>query len=170
MILKDYQAAAIENLSDFLRRLNEVKSLKRAFAEFWAARDVTANPPYQSTLPRVPQVCFKVPTGGGKTFMAAASLKVIFDALPAMQSKVVVWLVPSETILTQTYKNLSDAAHPYRRRLNADFNGQVAVYGKAQLLAGENFSPNPKLAPGRATATVSDEAIKSMSSSAVASK
>lgn len=139
MILKDYQQRAIDDLADFLRRLKASKSIKRAFAEFWLSRDVRAEA-YQNTIANVPQVCFKVPTGGGKTFMAAASLRVIFDELPA-QNKFVVWLVPSETILAQTYKNLSDAAHPYRRRLEADFGGQVAVYGKEQLLAGENFSP-----------------------------
>ena len=53
----------------------------------------------------------------------------------------VVWLVPSETILTQTYKNLSEATHPYHRSLDADFNGQFAVYTKEQLLTAENFSP-----------------------------
>ncbi|MBE8953284.1 MAG: DEAD/DEAH box helicase family protein [Quinella sp. 1Q7] len=139
MILKDYQQRAIDDLAEFLRRLTAGNSIKRAFAEFWLARDVRAEA-YQNTIANVPQVCFKVPTGGGKTFMAAASLRVIFDELPA-QNKFVVWLVPSETILAQTYKNLSDAAHPYRRRLEADFGGQVAVYGKEQLLAGENFSP-----------------------------
>ncbi len=139
MILKDYQQRAIDDLAEFLRRLTAGNSIKRAFAEFWLSRDVRAEA-YQNTIANVPQVCFKVPTGGGKTFMAAASLRVIFDELPA-QNKFVVWLVPSETILAQTYKNLSDAAHPYRRRLETDFGGQVAVYGKEQLLAGENFSP-----------------------------
>ncbi len=139
MILKDYQQRAIDDLAEFLRRLTAGRSIGRAFAEFWLSRDVRAEA-YQNTIANVPQVCFKVPTGGGKTFMAAASLRVIFDELPA-QNKFVVWLVPSETILAQTYKNLCDAAHPYRRRLEADFGGQVAVYGKEQLLAGENFSP-----------------------------
>ena len=73
--------------------------------------------------------------------MATSSLKVIFDALPTTQNKIVVWLVPSKTILTQTYKNLSDPTHPYHRRLVEDFNGQVEIYTKAQLLTGENFSP-----------------------------
>ena len=141
MILKDYQAQAIRNLEDFLKLLDENKPISEAFKNFWASRDVNAKPPYQNNIPRVPQICFKVPTGGGKTFMAASSLKIIFDALPATQSKIVVWLVPSETILSQTYKNLSEPTHPYHCSLNADFNGQIAVYKKEQLLAGENFSP-----------------------------
>ena len=139
--MKDYQKQAIKNLEDFLQLLDAQKSIRQTFAEFWASRDVTAQPPYQNNIAGVPQVCFKVPTGGGKTIMAAASLKTIFLSLPATQAKIVVWLVPSETILSQTYKNLSNTAHPYRQLLDIDFNGQVAVYTKQQLLMGENFSP-----------------------------
>ena len=141
MILKDYQYRAIKNLADFLKLLDENKPISESFKKFWVARDVEAKPPYQNNIIGVPQVCFKVPTGGGKTFMAASSLRVIFEALPATQNKVVVWLVPSETILTQTYKNLSDPNHPYHRALDGDFNGQIAIYTKEQLLGGENFSP-----------------------------
>ena len=90
MILKDYQALAIKNLEDFLLLLEENKSISESFKEFWASRDVNARPPYQNNIPRVPQVCFKVPIGGGKTFMATTSIKKIFNALPATQSKIVV--------------------------------------------------------------------------------
>ena len=63
----------------------------------------------------------KVPTGGGKTFMACASVRRIFDALPTGKPQVVVWLVPSDSILTQTIRTLSDVDHPYRQRLDQDF-------------------------------------------------
>ena len=139
MELKTYQADALKNLTEFLRLLNAGNSICAAFEKFWLGRDVNA-PKYRENISGVPQVCLKVPTGGGKTFMAAASLKMIFDELPA-RNKIVVWLVPSDAILTQTYKNLSDATHAYHRRLVEDFRDQVAVYTKDQLLAGENFSP-----------------------------
>lgn len=138
MILKDYQQTALEDLEDFLQILDAEKSLPTAYKKFWENRDVPAKPPYQNNIPGVPQICFKVPTGGGKTFMAAASLKIICDHI---KSKIVVWLVPSETILSQTYKNLSDASHAYNKKICADF-GNVAIYTKEQLLAGENFSPS----------------------------
>ena len=47
-----------------------------------------------------------LPTGGGKTYIAASSLRTIFDAMPQRRAKAVVWLVPSEAILTQTRKAL----------------------------------------------------------------
>jgi len=88
-----------------------------------------------------PNVCLKVPTGGGKTFIAACALKPIFDALPFTKSKAVVWLVPSDAILEQTLGTLSNPQHPYRERINADFAHRVEVYSKNQLQNGQNFNP-----------------------------
>ena len=53
----------------------------------------------------------------------------------------VVWLVPSDSILTQTIRTLSDPEHPYRLRLNLDFAGRVGIYTKEMLLNGQLFSP-----------------------------
>lgn len=141
MILKDYQLSAIQDLEDFLQLLDRGNSLPEAYKIFWENRDVPAKPPYQNTIPKVPQVCFKVPTGGGKTFIAAASIKIICDYVKPDKNRVVVWLVPSETILTQTYKNLSNGSHPYKKKLYEDFGYNIEVYTKEQLLSGENFSP-----------------------------
>ncbi len=142
MELKDYQVDAINNLEDFLRRLNNGRPIDKAFREFWNARDMEPIPGYRNNINGVPQVCLKVPTGGGKTFMAAASIRTIFNKYPAHKTKVVVWLVPSEAILTQTYQNLNNIRHPYHQRLSRDFNGQIRIYNKTQLLNGENFNPN----------------------------
>ena len=89
----------------------------------------------------MPDVCFKVPTGGGKTFIAASSIKAIYDAMPTVTAKAVVWLVPSDAILTQTYAALSNPHHPYRQKIDVDFGGAVEVYSKTQLLNGQNFNP-----------------------------
>ena len=140
MMLKDYQAQAIGDLRRFLELLEQTDSLTAAYHALWAEKDAVDRPPYQSTLPGVPQVCFKVPTGGGKTFMAAASAAPIFEAMPTVRAKVIVWLVPSDAILSQTLKNLRDTEHPYYRRLQADFAEPVVVYTKDELLAGANFS------------------------------
>ena len=137
MVLKDYQKRAINSLEKFIELLVETKSLQTAYQMTLAEAGVPGAR-YQANIPNVPQVCFKVPTGGGKTFMAAASLKPIHSKFP---SKIIVWIVPSETILSQTYKNLSDKDHDYCQKIFRDFGGQIRVYTKEQLLAGENFSP-----------------------------
>ncbi len=74
--------------------------------------------------------------------MACAAVRRIFDEMPKEKPKVVVWLVPSDSILLQTTTNLSNPDHPYRQRLNADFAGRVGVYTKDMLLNGQNFSPD----------------------------
>lgn len=98
-------------------------------------------PAYNTDINGVPHVCIKVPTGGGKTYIAANAIKPIFDSILPMHTKAVVWLVPSDSILTQTLNNLSDTNHPYRQRIDVDFMGNVEVYSKSQLLSGQNFNP-----------------------------
>lgn len=61
--------------------------------------------------------------------------------MPTVTAKAVVWLVPSDAILTQTYAALSNPHHPYRQKIDVDFGGAVEVYSKSQLLNGQNFNP-----------------------------
>ena len=146
MELKDYQKKVMHDLTDYMNILNAELNLNRAWNRYWAERDISVGfggvPPYNNSIAGVPHICMKVPTGGGKTFMACAALKRIFDAMPQDKPKVVMWLVPSETILTQTIKNLSSPAHDYHLKLKADFGGRVGVYTKEMLLNGQNFSPD----------------------------
>lgn len=136
----------MRDLSAYIGCVNRGTNLFSAWREYWFAKDVAVGmggvPSYNNSIERVPHVCMKVPTGGGKTFMACASVKRIFDALPAGKPQVVVWLVPSDSILTQTIRNLSDVSHPYRQKLDQDFAGRVGVYTKEMLLNGQNFSPD----------------------------
>ena len=145
MELKKYQKRVISDLSDYLHHLNEQSSLERAFSAYWESRQIPVGQDgiqgYQNIIDGVAHVCYKVPTGGGKTYLACASVKPIFDALPPVRRQAVVWLVPSDAILTQTLETLKNPSHPYRQRLNADFGGRVEVYSKEELLAGQNFSP-----------------------------
>lgn len=146
MELNNYQKQVMRDLSAYLTCVNRGTNLYSAWREYWFAKDVAVGlggvPSYNNAIERVPHVCMKVPTGGGKTFMACASVKRIFDALPTGKPQVVVWLVPSDSILTQTVRNLSDVNHPYRQKLDQDFSGRVGVYTKEMLLNGQSFSPD----------------------------
>jgi type III restriction enzyme len=141
--LNSYQRRSLRELSAYLDLLNQTGSISKAYREHWLNLGLASDamPPYQDTIKGVPHVCLKVPTGGGKTFLACAAVKVVVDALPLAKPKAVVWLVPSNAILEQTIRNLSDPAHPYRQRLERDFRGRVEVYTKEQLLAAQNFNP-----------------------------
>lgn len=146
MELKSYQKQVMRDLSLYMSCVNRCTNLYSAWREYWFSKDVAVGaggvPSYNNAIDGVPHICMKVPTGGGKTFMACASVKRIFDAMPVSKPKVVVWLVPSDSILTQTIRTLSDVSHPYRQRLDQDFSGRVGVYTKEMLLNGQNFSPD----------------------------
>ena len=142
MELKRYQRDVLDDIEAYLVSLDKTSGINAAWRDYWTAKGMGLGiAPYFDDLGGVPNVCIKVPTGGGKTFLAASSVKTIFDRLPTGKSKFVVWLVPSDAILTQTVANLSNPNHPYRQRLNRDFGGAVNVYTKEQLLNAQNFKP-----------------------------
>jgi len=143
MELKDYQQRVIDNLEDYLSVLSVNTHLGKAFKAYWDEKGVTGMEPYKNNVPGVPHVCTKVPTAGGKTFIAINAIKTIFDAFTAhdpSRSKLVIWLVPSLTILEQTVRNLDNPEHPYRKRLNQLFRNRVSVYEKRDLLMGAGFT------------------------------
>ncbi len=146
MELKNYQKSVMSDLSLFMDALDENGDMIQAWTSYWAQKDIMVGlngvPTYKNKIHGVPYICMKVPTGGGKTFMACASVKRIFDHMAKDKPKLVIWLVPSDSILSQTIRTLSDATHPYRQRLDMDFSGKVEVCTKEMLLNGQNFSPD----------------------------
>ena len=148
MELKDYQADVLTDLSTYLQTLLDCKGhLGKAFTSYWQNRGVLKQS-YKNNVQEVPHVCVKVPTAGGKTYIAVNALERIFTAFAEYnptRPKFVVWLVPSLTILDQTVKNLADIDHPYRQRLNDLFNGRVQIYEKADVLQGAGFNADTVL-------------------------
>jgi type III restriction enzyme len=148
MELKPYQQQVINHLSLFLDHVQQSRDVKEAFYNFWTTHPETplfpfagkAIEPYKNNVPQAPHICIKVPTAGGKTFIACNAIKTIFDAFSYNQTKTVLWLVPSITILDQTIKNLKDPSHPYRQKINAHFGNRVEVFDKATLLQGSGFN------------------------------
>ncbi len=148
MELKPYQQQVINDLALFLDQVQKTKNVKEAFYDFWTDHprtplqpfSGTAIEPYKNNVPKVPHICVKVPTAGGKTFIACNALKPIFDAFDYGRPKAVLWLVPSITILDQTIKNLKNPSHPYRQKINSHFGNRVEVFDKASLLQGSGFN------------------------------
>lgn len=145
MELKKYQKNVINDLARYVELLRQTRDMNEAYRQFWEERGVELGrqgkmPEYQNIIAGVPDVCLKVPTGGGKTFIACCALKTIFDSLPQKRMKAVAWLVPSDAILGQTLTALRDPSHPYRMRLDTDFRGRVEIYTKEELLNGQNLN------------------------------
>jgi type III restriction enzyme len=149
MELKSYQQTVINDLGEFISLLEKTEQINVAFEKYWNSKGVSLIDldgtsylkPYDNSIKGVPRVTVKVPTAGGKTFIACNALKTIFDSFPLDKPKVVVWLVPSDTILQQTVKNLSNPSHPYRSKIDSHFGSAVKVYEKESLLQGANFGP-----------------------------
>ena len=150
MELKKYQQDTIADLERFLEKIQETKNVKDSFSKFWMQHPKTpltpsvgtAIEPYKNNISGVPHICVKVPTAGGKTFIACNALKTIFDAFDYDKDKAVVWLVPSITILDQTILHLKNPFHPYRQKINTLFRNKVEIFDKATLLQGTGFNPS----------------------------
>lgn len=89
MELKNYQHQTLKDLDDYIHVLNESNSLSEAFNRYWEeCRGVSIHRmdsnylrPYSNTVRNVPLVTLKVPTAGGKTFIACNAVGRIFQSL-----------------------------------------------------------------------------------------
>lgn len=151
MELKPYQQQVINDLDKFLEYKNKYRDAAKAFRQFWEDRvgkyqlnldgSYSGMTPYKVNIPEAVHIAMKVPTAGGKTFIACNAIHSIFKSCDVSKPKAVVWLVPWSNLLQQTVNNLSNPTHPYREKLNALFGNRVAVFEKSQLLQGAGFNP-----------------------------
>lgn len=115
--LKTYQQTALDTLAAFARAAR-VKGPVSAFSEL-------AGRPWHAGAfgDDLPCVCLRIPTGGGKTVLAAHAVPLLAREWAAVDAPVTVWLVPSDAIRQQTLKALQTPGHPYRAAL-ADAYGE----------------------------------------------
>src|SRR5262249_28533469 len=86
-------------------------------------------------LPNVPYVCLRVPTGGGKTLIAAHAVGVIAKRLGHQDRPLCLWVTPSTTIRDQTLRGLQDREHPYNACLREGLGVPVEVLTVEEALA-----------------------------------
>ena len=149
MQLKEYQHQTLRDLELYIETLNNSNSLSVAYSQYWADKGVSVNSftnnylhPYINSVNGVPRVTLKVPTAGGKTFIACNAIKRIMDKLhTGAPNQVVAWFVPSDTILKQTLEKMQDVSHPYRQTIDALFAHRVVVVDKEAALMGQGISP-----------------------------
>ncbi|WP_414896861.1 DEAD/DEAH box helicase family protein [Rhodovulum sp. YEN HP10] len=142
MQLKSYQQAALDALDGFLTRAlasGPAEAFAHAVAdqEGAAALEGRRLEPrvYQplEQLPEVPYVCLRLPTGGGKTLLAAETIRLAARSYLRRTYPLVLWMVPSDAIKSQTLEALKDRTHAYRRRLDDNFGGHVRVFDIAEF-------------------------------------
>ena len=134
MILKDYQKQTLTVLRKYLE-LCRLSGAAEAYKHVIDDDDQKTRlgryaQSYKALegLPNVPYVCLRLPTGGGKTLLAARSIGIARDAWVEKDFPTVLWLVPTNTIRKQTVEALKDSRHPYRQQMDEAFEGRVRVF------------------------------------------
>jgi len=90
----------------------------------------------------VPNATLKVPTGGGKTFLAVEAVSRIFGRYLNRNTGFVLWIAPNEAIYSQTLKRLSDREDPYRQALDRAAAGRVRILEKDDTLNAHDVEAN----------------------------
>jgi hypothetical protein len=75
----------------------------------------------------VPNICLKLPTGAGKTYLATRGVEQLQRIYYRRAHGLVLWIVPSDAIYTQTWKTLANREHPYRMTLERASGGRVKL-------------------------------------------
>lgn len=86
----------------------------------------------------VPNITLKVPTGGGKTYLATSAVSKVLSKYLGKNTGFVLWIVPNEAIYTQTLKNLKDREHPYRQTLDRASAFRTKIMEKGNRLNAED--------------------------------
>jgi type III restriction enzyme len=120
IVLKNYQQNVLDSLQSFFRQCSRDEKPEQAFMD--VQRKNGFYPEHYLSIPvsgltGVPYVCLRVPTGGGKTLIACHAAGLAIHELLQAERAVVLWLVPSNTILDQTADALRNPRHPYRQAL-----------------------------------------------------
>ena len=90
----------------------------------------------------VPNIVLKVPTGGGKTWLAVTGVSRIMGRYLDRNTGFILWIVPTETIYTQTLKRLKDRQDPYRQALDRAAAGRVRIMEKTDHLDARDVESN----------------------------
>ncbi|GGD13097.1 DEAD/DEAH box helicase [Aquisalinus flavus] len=128
---RNYQLQALDDLSKYLKRIGDIASSQgdaiTPAAQAFAARTGRGYVEAPDVASGTPYVCVRIPTGGGKTLVAAHSVGVVARDYLQTDNPMVLWLVPSTTIRDQTLNALRNLDHPYRAALEENFGRNLSV-------------------------------------------
>jgi len=116
---KIYQQQVLDSVEAYFKACHELPSPSIAFTATTERLWGRGNPynPLSGFPPNMPYFCLRVPTGGGKTWLAAKSAALVNTHLLRCEHSVLLWLVPSKPIREQTLRALRDRLHPYHTAL-----------------------------------------------------
>lgn len=149
MQLKGYQTHTLEAVKIYLSALNamrendrKVRAVDPELSIDWATKawEKISQRPYHSRKnglgEPLPSFCLKIPTGGGKTFLATKAIDLINTHFRQSNRGLVLWVVPTTQIYSQTLAALKDRDHPYRQTLDVASAGRTLILEKT-----DHFNP-----------------------------
>jgi type III restriction enzyme len=171
MALKRYQERVLREVTIFLEALASQQvsgNARHAASDAWdeARKQFHILGQYQPRRNGVgkdlPTFCIKVPTGGGKTLLAAEILGLIHRTILKDRNGtgLVLWVVPSDQIYKDTLKALRDRRHFYRESLEFSLSRRIEVWEKHELarLTPGQLQSNPEFLPRLRRGTIRDSA------------
>jgi type III restriction enzyme len=126
MKLKQYQERTLAALEAFLAEA-KLSTVEQAFAAAMTRQKMAAVPYRHYDFGQTPYVCLRLPTGGGKTVLGSHAVRIATRAWLEQDYPIVLWLVPTSIIQTQTLEALKQPGHPYREELDRAFDHRVRV-------------------------------------------
>lgn len=142
---KNYQRSCLESVEKYLTKCHELGNADWAFQktteELWGEKSHFT--PLEKGFPEeMPYFCLRVPTGGGKTWLAAKSVALVNNVLLQTEHSVILWLVPSKPIRTQTINALKDRSHPYHAALREAGPVEVLDLAEAKSISRTTLESN----------------------------
>lgn len=147
MELKDYQIKALDQVKQYLEALVKERkngNLKHASLDAWENANVRGKyTERQNGLGKdLPNFCLKLPTGGGKTLIAVKTIDLINSTYLKKKTGLVIWVVPTNQIYSQTIKSLRDRNHPYRQHLDIASGGRTMILERTEKFAPLDVKEN----------------------------
>lgn len=146
MELKEYQVRALADVKAYFDLLADWRDKAEQNPEFeidFPAKAWEKSTPWKIYKPRkngigepLPNFCLKIPTGGGKTFLAVKMIDLANIVYRKRKTGLVLWIVPTTQIYRQTIQSLKDRDHPYRQHLDLASGGRTVILEKT-----DRFSP-----------------------------
>jgi len=155
---KEYQQRALDRVKEYLGHLYALKKVHDEAvakvgpdasidfpAKAWGKMDnlFTGYTSRRDGLGRpLPVFCLKVPTGGGKTFLAVKTIDLINTVYRKRRTGLVLWVVPTSQIYSQTLRHLRNRDHPYRQHLDMASGGKTLILEKMAAFSPVDVAEN----------------------------
>ena len=152
MELKDYQTETLKQIKRYLellvlwrKRAKENPDLEIDFPfKAWEKMEILKS--YHSRKNGLgeyfPNFCLKIPTGGGKTFLAVKAIDLINTIYRKKRTGLILWVVPTNQIYQQTIKSLRNRDHPYRQHLDIASGGRTIILEKTGRFTPQDIKEN----------------------------